>query len=288
MDSSDAARSTDSKRNTLPGNKGKLNIILHGLYIIFVKDEITVYIPNMGSEHAYRAGNWLAETTMDEGDFRLEGTNSQSTDKHPFKPEDNILLRHVRVTDANCCDRVYATLHFPLPNSVLSLGKLGVPKGGIGGDSKDQIDPQSGKFSATVQILTYDFESDAELRLGDHPWEPVFDDGFVNLHIFSEPDQAPEDDHVRHAFQMSMGLFTGVDLSLQKPLDHTALDTKVEKTPPGVHPLELKSLLMRLQWLTALGRAIKEHRDLNGVWDDPVALGDAGSCSGGGIGYNGN
>jgi hypothetical protein len=288
MDPTDATRSTDSKRNSLPGSKGTLNVILHGLYIILVKDEITVYIPNMGSDHTYRAGNWLAETTLDAGDFSLEGTNSPTPDKHPFKPEDNILLRDVRVTDANCCDRVYATLHLPLPKSVQSLGKLSVPEGGIGGDSEKKIADNSGKFSARVQILTYDFESDANLRLGEHPWEPVFDDGFVNLHVFSEPDQTPEDDHVRHAFQMSMGLFMGVDLSLRKPLSPAVQSADGEKSTPGVHPLELQSLILRLQWLAVIGRAIKDHRDLNKLWDDPVAFNDDGSCSGAGIGDDGN
>ena len=51
MGVTDATQSTDTKRDTLPGNKGTLNVILHGLFIIAVKDDITVYIPNMGTDH---------------------------------------------------------------------------------------------------------------------------------------------------------------------------------------------------------------------------------------------
>lgn len=285
MSPTDATLSTQSKPGGLPGNAGTLNVILHGLYIFVVKDEITIYIPNMGTGHVYRAGNWLAEATLEMGDFTLEGTSSdpgKKPNKRPFDPEKNIVLKGVRVANPICCDRVYATLHLPLTDSVRSMSLLSVPPDGIGGDSRDKVIPV--KYSATVQILTYEFSSDANLRLGQLPWEPIFDEGFVNLHILSEPDHVEEEDHVRSAFQMSMGLFSGVDLSLKKPMGEADLDQEIKdpELPPGVHPLEVQSLLMRAQWMEILGRAIKEHRDLNGFWKDPVAFDDAGSCSGGG------
>src|SRR6266550_3204575 len=71
----------------LPGSPGKLNVILHGLFDFNQetkdknkeKDEIAVYIPNMGSAHLYKAGNWLAEITLEEGaDLRLEGVTNGS------------------------------------------------------------------------------------------------------------------------------------------------------------------------------------------------------------------
>lgn len=286
MGPTDATLSTQSKPRGLPGNAGTLNVILHGLYIMVVTDEITIYIPNMGTDHVYRAGNWLAEATLEMADFTLEGTSKGDPGKKPnkflFDPEKNIVVKGVRVGDPSCCDRVYATLHLPLPISVRSMSLLSVPRDGIGGDSRDKVLPYSA--SATVQILTYEFSSDANLRLGQHSWEPIFDEGFVNLHILSEPDQVPEEDHVRHSFQMSMGLFTGVDLSLRKPMGPANLAKEIADhgLPPGVHELEVQSLLMRDEWMEVLGRAIKEHRDLNGFWKDPVAFDGEGSCSGGG------
>jgi hypothetical protein len=272
----------------LPGSPGTLNVILHGLFTIAVNEtRITVYVPNMGFEHSYKAGNWLAETALEQGDFTLKGVSPPTeASKQPFSLEENIVLRNVHVVDANCCDRVYATLHFPYPDSTRSLSRLSVPDDGIGGDSKNLILPGSGKFSARVQVLTYRFDSDSNLRFGTHPWQPVLDDGFVNLHIFSEPEQVPEEDHVRHAFQMSMGLFAGVDLALRKPMDLPDLEDQREiaEIPDGIHQLEIEGLLMRQQWLAVLGRAIKEHRDLNGFWQDPTAFYRSGSCTGSNVG----
>jgi hypothetical protein len=274
---------TSPQKDGLPGTKGTLNVILHGVFTSVVDRDgtITVYIPNMGSEHVYKAGNWLAETTLQQSDFTLEGVVKAAT-RQTFRPDQNIALKNARISDPNCCDRVYATLHFPTPRSITSLGRLTVPPGAIAGASVGMLDPKSGGQSATVQVLTYDFSSDANLRLGDHPWEPVLDNGFVNLHVFAEADRSVEEDHIRHAFQMSMGLFTGVDLSLQlqtSPADHAAEQAEI---PDGVHPFEVRGLIERQNWLTVMGRAIKEHRDLNGLWADPTAFNSEDSCTGGG------
>ncbi len=290
MGATDATITPQPKQRGLPGNPGTLNVILHGVFIFEVKDDITVYIPNIGADHVYRAGTWLAEGNLEMGDFTLEGTVKNDSGKppvkRPFDPAKNIVLKGVHVSDPSCCNRVYATLHLPLPISVRSMSILSVPADGIGGDSKDKVVTGSGRYSATVQILTYDFSSDSDLRLGRHPWEPIFDEGFVNLHILSEPDRSEEEEHTRYAFQMSLGLFTGINLSLRKPMGDADLVREIsgDELPPGVHELEVQSLVMRMQWMQVLGRAIKEHRDLNGFWKDPTAFDGLGSCSGGGCG----
>src|SRR6185503_11012727 len=85
------------------------------------------------------------------------------------------------------------------------------------------VDGRANVESATVQVLTYDFENDARLRLGDHPWEPVLEwdpvlnESVVNLHVFSEPERNLTDDHLRQAFRASVGLYVGVDLTLNAP-----------------------------------------------------------------------
>jgi hypothetical protein len=144
------------------------------------------------------------------------------------------------------------------------------------------LDGRPAVQTATVQVLTYPFDSDANLTLGDHPWEPVLEDGYVNLHVFSEPEGSPMENHLRHAFQASMGLFEGVDLKLERPAQPADLDAEKKEIPPGVHELELEDLVHRQRRLAVLGRAIKESRDLNTIWDEPTPFdgGDPNTCSG--------
>ena len=283
---------TVTKLPRLPGSKGTLNVILHGLFAIGEDDErnhIVVYIPNMGSDHLYKAGNWLAETTLAQGaDLSLAGVDEGHED---FDPRHNIFLEGVRLGDATCCDRVYAVLRLPRPpRPIGSLLRIATSLDALGGDPASKrkiVDKNSGKLECgTVQVLSYPFQSDSELHLGDHPWEPVLDNGYVNLHILSEPEKYPEQDHVRHAFQMAMGLFDGIDLSLQRPMGTTDLRGEAAEIPKGVHELELQGLIQRQRWLAILGRGIKEQRDLNGIFSSltPFDGGDPGGCPPGGIG----
>jgi hypothetical protein len=270
----------------LPGSPGKLNVILHGLLAFdqetIEKEEIAVYIPNMGSEHLYKAGNWLAETTLAKGDFKLEGVLNGSTDNKLDKDR-NIILGNVSVKK-NPERPPYATLRLPYPSlPIQSLRRLTIRADGLDGKTKATVlRGRDAVQTATVQVLTYPFESDASLSLGDHPWEPVLEDGYVNLHVFSEPERNPTEKHLRDEFKDSIGLFEGVDLTLERPSQPADLDAeRKEIPPPGVHELELEDLVQRQRRLAVLGRAIKESRDLNTIWDDPTPFdgNDDTACS---------
>src|SRR5262249_22717445 len=124
--------------------------------------------------------------------------------------------------------------------------------------------------------------SDAELQLGGHPWEPAleWDDElktYVNLHIFSEPERSPGEDHIRQAFQANIGLFVGVDLAL-KGLPQPRYSE--DDLPPGVHEFELQDLIQRQKWLATLGRSIKERRTVNSVWEDVTPFSASDTCTG--------
>jgi hypothetical protein len=267
-------------------------VILHGLFAIGEDDQrnhIVVYIPNMGSDHLYKAGNWLAETTLAQGaDLTLAGVDEGHED---FDPTHNIFLEGVQLGDATCCNRVYAVLRLPRPPlPIKSLLRIATSLDAIGGDpsskGKIQTNNPARLECGTVQVLSYPFQSDSELHLGNHPWEPALDGSFVNLHIMSEPEKNPEQDHVRHSFQMAMGLFDGVDLSLLRPMQPTDLRAEAAEIPDGVNALELQSLIQRQQWLAMLGRGIKERRDLNSIWYAPTPFGGGNpdTCPPGGIG----
>src|SRR5215471_4884186 len=89
----------DSTHGKLPddvkGSEGILNVILHGTFA-FAEDnsekELTTYIPNMGTEHVYRAGTWLAESTLAQNTvFKLGGVQNGGTQK--LDPAVNIIVR---------------------------------------------------------------------------------------------------------------------------------------------------------------------------------------------------
>jgi hypothetical protein len=277
MDSRFDTGSTRASEDTL-----WLNVILHGLFAFDQEKEIIAYIPDMGSEHLYKAGSWLAETNLGEhADLKLEGVRKGPPRKNRILPDHNIILGNVPAsTTAHECHCIRATLHLPYPTSpVRSLRRLKVPAGALGGDDKGRIVAKRDVLeSATVQVLTYELlNSEDDLKLGNHPWEPVLQGKFVNLHVFSEPERNVTDDHVRHAFQAGIGVFAGVDLTLTGRVQPSDED---EELPPGVNELELQDLVQRQRWLAVLGRAIKEGRDVNYIWGDPTAFAGSDGCTG--------
>jgi hypothetical protein len=293
-----------AKSSKLPGSPGKLNVILHGLFDFDQEtkkdgkgqDQISVYIPdvnrikpphNMGAghkmtKHVFKAGNWLAETTLERGKFVLKGVAKGSTE-NKLSPDRNMIVGKDLKVNSNRTN-TYATLVLPYPAlPIQSLRRLTIPANGLSGKSKKTVlNGSKNVQNATVQVLTYSFESDAELALGDHPWEPVLEGGYVNLHVFSEPEKNPTEEHLRHAFEASMKMFDDVDLELTRPAQPANYEAEKSETPPGVHSLELEDLVRRQGRLAVLGRAIKEPRDLNTIWDEPTPFegNSAGACSG--------
>ncbi len=300
----------------------KLNVILHGLFAFFVgpdkkgkKDAIVAYLPNLGSEHVYKAGTWLGETALDEhADLTLEGVDAG---EKAFDPEKNFLLRDVRVCDCGCQQHsIYARLRFPLPETVHSLEPYTLLEDSLGGADRNKVlwltegkegskqmeesegeknGPKTKRVqSATVQVLTYSFKTPTELSLRDtwqgsddisgHPWVPVLESSpegdYVNLHIFSDPERSPTEDHVRHAFQACNSVFAGLDITLRRPVREVETYGMESRPPKGVHPLELEDLPRRRRRLDVLGRAIRQQRDLNSIWDEPTPFedGDPPTC----------
>jgi hypothetical protein len=284
--------SMTTKLPPLPGSEGKLNVILHGLYA-FAEDLqarwITAYIPNMGTDHVYKAGTWFGETDLAEhADLRLGGVREEEEPgTETIKAKVNLVVQGPSVyRRPHESDMAYATLRLPFPREpIRSLRTLTLPQNSVGGPSIGQMidfSEEREKPTATVQVLTYNFESDAQLQLGNHPWQPALEGDYVNLHVFSEPERSIGEDHVRHAFQAMMSLL-GAKLSLNRPADDYDISKLPDREiPEGVDRIELQTLLERQRWLMALGRGIKEGRDVNGIWKEPIPFGGGGICVDGG------
>src|SRR5712692_8933336 len=97
-------------------------IMLHGTFAIFEYDDwIEVRIPNLGSECAYRAGDWLAETTIEAGTTHVLSIPGAPGSRR-FDGGQNILIQGGRPTNAGF-SRLYATLLFPAPDDIQSFAK---------------------------------------------------------------------------------------------------------------------------------------------------------------------
>jgi hypothetical protein len=291
MGSNDSTKSTIVK-SLQQGLPGKLNVILHGLFAFDQEEDgIVAYIPNLGSEHVYKAGKWLVETNLEEhAKLSLEGVTPNGSKENRILKDNNFVLGDVPVSaSATDCHCIYATIKLPYPPSpIASLRRQIIPADAVGGDDKKKVVVTQELKSATVQVLTYDFTSDAELRLGDHPWEPVLQPvlqgvnsvNYVNLHVFSEPERNSSDEHLRHSFRACVGLFVGVDLTLKGLAKPPDLDAERGLIPPGVDELELQDLAQRKRWLEALSHAIKDGRNVNSIWDDPTPFASSDACTG--------
>ena len=294
---------------------GKLNVLLHGIYAFdLADDEIVAHIPDMGTEHLYKAGTWLAETNLEEhGVFQLGGVKDEPLDPdgipgdvdqkllksnqkgiQGFKlnPKHNLFVGKAPISqNATECHCIHATLRLPYPHyPIQSPRRVKISKDSLGGESKDYVVRGRDNLEcAIVQVLTYDIADVNDLKLGEHPWEPVLavdpdlaDSYYVNLHVFSEPERSPTVDHIRHAFQSNLGLFMGVDLVLKAPIR----DRLPDETLDGVHEFELQDLVERKRWLELFGRAIKQGRDVQAVWDDPTPFLGSDDCGDSAAGGN--
>jgi len=87
-------------------------VVLHGALAIFeYEDRIEVRIPNLGTESAYRAGDWLAEGTLQPGEtYRLvvPGASGAAT----FGSTENLTITG-RSPSRVGASRLYATLSLP-------------------------------------------------------------------------------------------------------------------------------------------------------------------------------
>jgi len=268
------------------GASGRLNVILHGLFVFReTAHGIQALIPDMGTEHAYRAGNWLGETALaNRRTYVLQGVTEGKPSR--FSRDANIVLPRRAAAMAHDGHGgghgVYATLDFPFPEKMISLGRIPLnPAKDLGGDDRPGV---KAKCVSTVQILTYSFPDDAALLLTDHYWEPVVDArDFVNLHIFAEPERPPSHGHMRMAFQVSAALVLGSSITLKRPPGIADLAAEAAHLPPGVHALELEDLVQRQRRMQSMGQAIRQGGDSSVHWDRPqgFAGGNPENCPSG-------
>ena len=247
------------------GDAGILNVIFHGSFTsVEGNDCIQVFMPK-NEDHVCRAGNWLGETELRPGVYELKGVESGSA---RFPDSRNIIL-----TRSNLSRRVkpYAILIFPRPQSIASLGIAEVPRQFF--DNPDGLELTDKEHVATLQVFTYRFNNDSELRLEKRPngqghqgspghaWEPVFVNDHINLHLFAAEDhyEGVHAGHTADAFSECSALM-GSKLRLMQSYA-VAAKPRADELPAGVCLEETEDLASRMKRMARLGRAMAQHSE---------------------------
>jgi len=268
-----------------------LNVIFHGL-CVFVAKKIgfEVLLPDMGPEHVFRAGAWLAETNIQPGaTLTLDGVTPGDA---VFKRKKNLLVLPENAGHFPRSSAVpYATLTLPRPSKIYSRRHVvltpGVEIVGSGTNSiyiRENTGEDDGKvWQSTIQVLHYDVPDENRLALINHRWIPAFVNGVTNLHIFAEPETLQPIGHSITEFGEGSAMFQGLDLRRARASILPEFDPKC--LAPGVTSEELEDLIPRTKRMALLGRYKTSGEDPGLAWDDlDLFGGDPTSCVWGIIG----
>lgn len=288
-----------AQRDSQNLQSGTLNVLLHGAFT-FVHDKINhclvAAIPKL-DQHAYRAGNWLAETEL-RGDTTYHLVGVKKADTLKFNRRRNVLVRF-GAEQLSTNPVPYAILNFPYPKTIKSLRTANVARN-LFTHAEDLIGPKRSKNvqqMATLQIFTYDILNENKLKLkaddGDgHYWEPAFTrrfnharsqlgtQDFTNLHIFSSEEYYYRPSNTREDFNECVALL-GAKLRLKTRFLPAGEIPNEGELPDGVAPQETEDLAPRTLRMARLGRLIVENGDANLAWRGNDALdGDPAGCGG--------
>jgi hypothetical protein len=282
---------------------GILNVLLHGAFTFVLEenaDQILALIPKL-KDHAYRAGNWLAETELYGGPgatYELKGVKP-GTEFH-FKHKKNLLVKFGGELPANPPRHAkrYATLSFPKPKMITSLRVAEIPTAAFS-DREPLIVAGKTQHMATLQAFTYEIDNENELRLEavksslprapkleDHYWEPAFIGNHVNLHIFSSEDYYHKPSNADEDLNQCVALL-GVDLRVDvRYVPARGIDPNEEELPPGVTPVETEDLASRTRRLAELGRRVVQNGDADLAWYGTDVLDGSGEACGDTVGVS--
>ena len=144
---------------------------------------------------------------------------------------------------------------------------------------------------ANLQVFTYDFKDDNELRLQavgggrDHFWEPAFIRDHINLHIFSSEDHYSKLSNAQEDINRCVDLL-GVSLRVKTKF----LPDCDVSNPGGLETFtaeETEELAIRNRRMARLGRLLSRYPitgDANLAWRGNDALDGSGSACGDGWG----
>jgi hypothetical protein len=175
-------------------SEARLYVFVHGVAVVEQKGNgsIKLFVPEIEG-HVYKAGNWLAETSIaPNADIVLEGTADGT---HPLNSKLNSdLLLHAPGATIEPQKTVKRAATFTLPSrpdDILYLVKS------QNSNSNYLVRRQGAKLTALASLLVFKYvcPDEARVQLQGHHWEPCSTDGSISLHIIAQSDMAMGAEH---------------------------------------------------------------------------------------------
>lgn len=228
-------------------------VLLHGTLAIFEYDNaIEVRVPDLGPECVYRAGDWLAETTIRAG-ATLElivPPASAAARAGRIPRENNIVLEGRRPADAGS---PYATLLLPIPDGIESYSRI------LQGSFEGRDSNAAWERSSSVHLFTYEAVDTDRVSLSNHPWsiasKPETDAGDALLSILADPETEDlSEGYASRAFEATVALFRDLDLRWPASLRMGLISELV-----GRPKYLFRDLFKRRLWMADLGADVRRY-----------------------------
>lgn len=226
---------------------GQLNVVFHGNFgFVIGDDDIEAVTPQMKkhnnheSEHEFRAGTLCKEQELQKGKYELKGV--RRAQRPTIDKEDDSIIRGPLQINRGP-EELFCSIRVPFPELFLLRRFMHNPE--FTGTAADPPLGTRGHLEAKpkkvpeVTILTYTISDFQELGLGGGlDWEPVLNEGIVNLHIFAEANKK-HPHHFDHAAEALVHLFRGLDL---KPTVSETVEPARDPGIRGLGKLDMESL----------------------------------------------
>lgn len=256
-----------------PSAKGKFNVFLHGLIAIAnTSHGIELIIPDVGSDHAYRFGEFLGEITLPSSPTPYHVTGITGSPQAPF-PDDHVCT----LAEKPVCSEAAAYARIKLPSPIQVFSYLTVDLTDVIEDPLGALRRKNQKITGTMTpVLQYDFCDPRRVLFGCDPLNvaPVWStkDGeegwYMNLHIFAEEDVEHDESHTISGFDAIAGIFDFESAPRLISVSNIPAPTAGD-LPPGTTDIEFISLAVRTREVGFLGRQVRTQL-LNGL--DPATI----------------
>jgi hypothetical protein len=296
---------TESKTKTL-------NVIFQGLIVFFQNRadtnglrSITALIPNLGTDHAYRAGNWLSEISLAPGAYQLGKVDLDGDGD--FCEKEHTILKGLNIRPVLSQHELCVSLQLPQPHHIASFRTVSIPRSAFVNPACLPCDMKCLNVAHT-HIFTYKVSGHLhDVRLGDvnpdknstdiaaaHPWAPDADhcSEIANLHVLASPETRPRVPHHVDEFHLAASLLHDFELQLKENLPYLPpvpsqqeIDDRGVK---GVIQAELEDLCSRNVRLGEMGRVIRRKidaagddglLDIGGIWSVIDELSEPLACT---------
>jgi hypothetical protein len=213
-------------------DKRKVNVMLHGLFVLNVTDKHIQLLTPKVKEHIYKVGFWNYKNIkcLNPGDYVLEGVTGNGA-KFEMSAENIVLSTETLQFDIDRSCR-YFEIIMPLPEKISFLRSMK-------GANLYRGTSIHATGMALCTMLTYCRSGTLKLRNSD--WDPSREPkgirNFVNVHIWAEPQTRVSPLHTIDAYYQLMNFFKPRPKAGQLYFAPASDDS-----PPLDHPEAIKPL----------------------------------------------